>query len=137
MARPLKYQDPIKLQDRIDEYFERCDNRTRNEIVRTKDGVELVPVPWPIPYTIEGLAVWLDTNRQTLLNYSQKDAFFDVISRAKERIQANKVEGGLDGTYNPKMAEFMLKNNYGYMDKKEDDEEKDNTITINVVRKDG
>lgn len=111
MARPLKYEDIDKLKKDIEAYFAKCDARTKTII--GKDGMPF-ETPWPIPYTIEGLAVALDTNRQTLLNYASREPFFDVISRAKAKIQANKVEGGLDGSYNPKMATFMLINNYAY-----------------------
>ncbi|MHA1541416.1 MAG: terminase small subunit [Candidatus Hodarchaeales archaeon] len=37
--------------------------------------------------TITGLALALDTSRETLMNYESKDEFFDTIKRAKDRIQ--------------------------------------------------
>jgi hypothetical protein len=97
MARPLKFQSVEELQQKIDEYFEMCDEKGK-------------------PYTISGLAYYLDTNRQTLLNYEGRDEFFDTITRAKARIEAF-VEESL---WQPKIATgvmFNLKNNFGWQDK--------------------
>jgi hypothetical protein len=130
-GRPMKFKSPEELQDKIDRYFAECDKRTRKKYIPTKDGVEIFDEPWPKPYTVEGLAVALDTNRETLINYSKRDGFFDVISRAKEKIFANKVEGGLDRTYDPQMAKFMLKNNYGLTENTEQaTDDKNINITI-------
>lgn len=124
-GRPLKYSDPEKLQKDINAYFAKCDARTKTII--GKDG-QPFEVAFPIPYTIEGLAVALDVNRQTILNYEKNEQFFGIISRAKERIQANKVEGGLDGSYNPKMATFMLINNYKYSEQQKQDTQEHKVI---------
>ena len=131
-GRPLKFTDPAELQKKIDAYFARCDARTRPKYITTRDGVEIVDEPWPIPYTVEGLAVALDTNRETLINYSEKDSFFDVIARAKSKIFANKVEGGLDKTYDPQMAKFMLKNNYKLKENEDGGDAADKTVNINI-----
>lgn len=97
MARPLKFQSVEELQRKIDEYFEMCDEQGK-------------------PYTISGLAYFLGTNRQTLLNYEERDEYFDTIKRAKARIEAF-VEESL---WQPKIATgviFNLKNNFGWQDK--------------------
>lgn len=64
VGRPLKFGSVEKLQKQIDGYFKECD---------TKD----------IPYTITGLALALDTSRETLINYEKKEEYFDTIKRAK------------------------------------------------------
>lgn len=97
MARPLKFQNAEELQQKIDEYFEMCDEKGK-------------------PYTISGLAYFLGTNRQTLLNYEEREEFFDTITRAKAKIEAF-VEESL---WQPKIATgvmFNLKNNFGWQDK--------------------
>jgi hypothetical protein len=66
-----------------------------------------------------------------LINYSNKEDFFDVVKRAKQKILANKVEGGLDRTYDMGVAKFMLINNYGFKDKHETTED-DKNININI-----
>lgn len=131
-GRPLKFKDPVELEKKIEEYFKWCDGRTKEIIVNTKEGPKVEVVSFPRPYTVEGLAVYLETTTHTLMNYLEKDEFFTLITHAKERIRANKVEGGLDRTYDSGMAKFMLACNYGYSDKSDDD---DKEITVNIVRK--
>jgi hypothetical protein len=104
--RPLKFKTPEELQRKIDEYFDMCDENNK-------------------PYTISGLAYYLGTNRQTLLNYEERDEFFDTIKNAKARIEAF-VEESL---WTPKITAgviFNLKNNFGWNDKNE------NKVTINL-----
>lgn len=130
-GRPVKFKSPEELEKRIEAYFDYCDSRTRIKHLATKDGIHEVVESFPRPYTVEGLAVFLDTNRQTLLNYNDKEAFFYIIERARQRILANKVEGGLDRTYDSGVAKFMLINNYGLKDKHETTED-DKNININI-----
>ncbi len=37
--------------------------------------------------TITGLALHLDTSRETLMNYEERDDFFDTIKKAKDKIE--------------------------------------------------
>jgi hypothetical protein len=117
MSRPLKFQSVEELQEKIDEYFELCDNRTT--VALTKQG-KLIEVPDPRPYTVSGLALYLDTTRQGLINYENRDEFYDTIRRAKSKIEAFAEES----LWTPKVATgviFNLKNNFGWVDKSEVD----------------
>ena len=84
-----------------------------------------------IQSTGAGWHIVTKSNRQTLLNYNDKEAFFYIIERARQKILANKVEGGLDRTYDSGVAKFMLINNYGLKDKQETTED-DKNININI-----
>ena len=70
VGRPRKYKNVEELQLLIDEYFLTCDQMHR-------------------PYTITGLALFLDMDRQSLLRYEKEyeDEFCYTIKRAKERVQ--------------------------------------------------
>jgi hypothetical protein len=130
MSRPLKFESVEDLAERINEYFYSCD--TRLKTVFTKEG-ELIEVPDPKPYTISGLAYFLGTSRQTLLNYEDRDEYFDTIKNAKARIEMY-VEESL---WTPKIASgviFNLKNNFGWVDKSELDQSSkvDATITVKM-----
>ena len=72
------------------------------------------------PYTVTGLAVALDTTRDTLIDYQKKDEFSDTIKRAKEMCH-QYAEDSLFIGKNPIGAIFNLKNNYGWQDKQEVD----------------
>ncbi|GAF82824.1 unnamed protein product, partial [marine sediment metagenome] len=97
---PLKFESVEVLQVMIDEYFEKCDDDE-------------------IPYTITGLALALDCDRQTLLNYEQKEEFFGTIKKAKLRVENYLETKALKGDIVPVMTIFNLKNNFGWKDKNE------------------
>ena len=108
-GRPLKFKTAKELQSKIDDFFDQC---SINE---------------DIP-TITGLAVALKTNRQTLVNYSQKEQFVDTINGAKAKIEAGIQQLALKGLSNPALSIFTLKNNYGWKDKTE--VEQDTVLSI-------
>ena len=112
-GRPLKFPTPEAMQEKIDEYFKECDENTKAFI--TKDG-DVMEVPQPIPYTIEGLAVALGVDRVTLLNYEKRDEFFSTIRSAKDKVLRNMTERSLIGDNVASVSIFLLKNNYGYRD---------------------
>ena len=105
MGRPLKYGSPEELQSLIDDYF-------------TVTAIDQV--------TITGLALHLDTSRETLCNYELKDEFFDTIKKAKLRVEhAYELRGLKVGNA---FDIFRLKN-MGWNDKIE--QETSGSMTIN------
>lgn len=68
--------------------------------------------------TVSDLAVWLQTSRQTLINYTKKEAFFDTITRAKAIIHAH-AEQSLWKVKSVNGIIFNLKNNWGWKDQSE------------------
>lgn len=112
-GRPLKYKSAKTMQTDIDKYFKECD----------RDGR---------PYTVSGLAYALGTNRQTLLNYEEKDEFVDTIKRAKARIELYNEELLYSKDAPTAGVIFNLKNNYGWKDKQEIEAEVKNDMTITV-----
>ncbi|MCP3684802.1 MAG: hypothetical protein GY861_19205 [bacterium] len=122
-GRAKKYKSAEEVEEVIQIYFDECDNNTKE--VYDKKNQEVTTVAFPLPYTVEGLALALDfTSREALINYEKKkgyEEFFDTIKKAKLRIQQNKVVNGIAGTYNQAVTIFDLKNNHGYKDKNETD----------------
>lgn len=98
-GRPPKYKTKEEIQEKIDEYFKRCDDEHE-------------------PYTVTGLALALDIDRRTLLNYSDKDEFFPTIKKAKLRVE-NYLEKRLIKDSSTTGIIFNLKNNYDWRDKQE------------------
>lgn len=94
-GRPLKFKTVEELQERINSYF------------------ELTPKE---EWTITGLAYHLDTYRQTLLNYEERDEFLDAIKKAKL-----KVENGyeIDLKKNGRTGTIFALKNFGWQDKTE------------------
>lgn len=121
-GRAKLYETPEQLEKDIEEYFEWCD---KNPLIKIefigKEPTEC-HIPTPRPYTIEGLALHLDIDRKTLLNYTKKkgyEEFFHIVTRAKRKITQNNIEYGLVGAYNANLVKFLLANNTEYKDKTE------------------
>lgn len=106
-GRPLKFKSVEELQNAIDSYFLSCEDLE-------KEGFYIKPL------TITSLAVFLDTSRETLLNYEEKDEYFGTIKKAKEKIHAWTEEQLYRNTQVTGVI-FNLKNNYGWKDKTETD----------------
>lgn len=117
-GRPLKFKTVEDLQSKIDDYFRRCESTI---IFKKYDKDGNVIVELPTPPTITGLALALDTTRETLLDYEEKDGYSDAIKRAKLRCQNAVEENALVGTFNSTAAIFNLKNNFGWKDRTEID----------------
>ena len=100
-GRPAKFQSVEELQEKIDLYFVECK--------ANKDHP-----------CITGLALALETTRETLLDYEKNNpnlkAFSDTIKRAKLRCQNYAEQKLFDG--NCTGVIFNLKNNYGWRDEK-------------------
>jgi hypothetical protein len=70
VGRPLKFKTPKEIEDKANEYFNMCDEKGK-------------------PYTITGLAIALDTDRKTLINYGEKEEFFHTIKKVKQIVLKN------------------------------------------------
>lgn len=104
VGRPPKFTDVEEMQRKIDAYFASCHDNN-GKLIR--------------PYTITGLALALDTNRQTLLDYENKnDQFTDTIKKAKLRIE-NFAEEQLYTNKNTAGVIFNMVNNYGWVNRQE------------------
>ena len=103
VGRPRKYKNSEELQHLIDEYFSACDECKR-------------------PYTMTGLALYLDMDRRTLLRYEKEydDEYCITLTRAKERVQ-EFVECCLFKKGIAQGVIFNLKNNFGWEDRQEVD----------------
>ena len=103
-GRPLKFKSVEELQERIDEYF----------ALREEQG---------LPFTITGLALHLDTTRDTLCDYEKgsdrRKEFSDTIKKAKMRCE-DYAEKVLFTGKNQTGAIFALKN-FGWKDQQYQD----------------
>jgi len=112
-GRPLKFQSVQELQDRIDSSFSECEEKEK-------------------VVSVTGLALYLDTSRETLLDYQEKPEFSDAIKKAKLRCENWVEEGALSNKVNATSAIFNLKNNFGWKDKQE--MEHSGGVTVNLIK---
>lgn len=97
MARPKLYENKEQVQLIIDSYFSLC-----NQLEK--------------PYTMSGLANALNMSRQSLINYSKDDEFFDTIKKARAEVEQQLEENALMGKANSTFTIFNLKNNFNWKD---------------------
>lgn len=130
VGRPLKFKSAKELQQKIDEYFELCFEEEWHQDNSKDGGGRWVPVlnrfneivKYQVkPFTISGLALYLDTNRQTLLNYEHQEQYFDTITRAKAKIENYAEEQLFDkSARNINGIQFNLNNNFKKWSNKQD-----------------
>lgn len=130
-GRPLKFTTPRDLQEAIDTYFNSCLTPALNEDGSCQTDKNGNVIYEQIkPYTITGLAVALDTNRQTLLTYAERADFSDIIARAKEKCE-NYAEMSLFDRNKARGAEFVLNTSYkGWVPKRE----VESTTPVNLLQ---
>lgn len=110
VGKPLKYKTVEEMQVLIDGYFKKqVDNEK--------------------PLTVTGLARALGMTRQGLVEYEARDGFGDAIKEAKMIVQEFSEET-LYTARNPVGAIFNLKNNWGWKDKHEVDNNLSGGVTI-------
>jgi hypothetical protein len=101
-GRPLKFDSVEQFESMIQNYFDICKEEKR-------------------PPTITGLALHLGTTRETLREYKERPEFVDSIKYALSYCESWLEENALMNKSNPTFTSFVLKNNYGWVDKKEID----------------
>jgi len=99
VGRPLKYETPEQMKEAIDAYFAECIEKEK-------------------PPTIAGLAYALDMTTETLRAYGEKNEFSATIQKAKQLVEIYLEEGLVQGRAAAGII-FNLKNNFGWVDKKE------------------
>ena len=111
LGRPKLYDSVEDMKKDIEKYFKECDKKGK-------------------PYTMSGLANALDMSRQSLINYSNDDNFFDTIKKARFKVEQQLEENALIGTSNATFTIFNLKNNFGWVDKQEQEITSKNRFNI-------
>lgn len=94
-GRPLKFETLDDLTNKADLYFQQTPEEE---------------------WTITGLALALDTSRETLMNYEERPEYFDAIKKYKEMIH-NAYEKDL--RKKGRSGDIFALKNFGWTDKKE------------------
>lgn len=113
MARPTILTAELKEKAKL--YILECEDKevdyhkTRGE---KSDGFErIIKVKLP---TIEGLALYLGINRDTLYDWETKDSeFSDILNTLRAKQADMLINNGLSGNYNPTIAKVLL-TKHGY-----------------------
>lgn len=109
-GRPTKLTDEI-VQKALDYVFV---NKEDEGAGWTADG-SVIP-------TIEGLAIYLQINRDTLYDWAEKNNdFSDILDEVKKQQASMLINLGLSGKYNSTITKLML-SKHGYTEKTEVDQ---------------
>jgi hypothetical protein len=124
IGRPPKYQTAEQMQHAIDLYFLACKAHQKGEHDLfdglSDEDMKIINSVDDMYPSVTGMAILLGfTSRNALLNYEEKDEFIGTIKAAKLRIE-NAIEQRLF-FQNATGSIFNLKNNYGWVDKTEQD----------------
>ena len=124
-GRPLKFENKEILGQKIQAYFNSCfEDKWIDEEARDENGIKQYdktgkiiykPIKKKVqiePITITGMAIALDTIRQTLLNLEATNEFFDTIKKAKDFIESYVENGTLSGKIPVAAGIFNLLNNW-------------------------
>lgn len=104
MSRPVEYNQ--EYVENAKKYLESCIDRPADKDSDIKASVK-------IP-TIEGLAVYLGINKDTVYDWEKKyDEFSVVISKLRGEQADRLINNGLSGSYNPTIAKVLL-TKHGY-----------------------
>lgn len=139
-GRPLLFETVEDLIKAIQSYFDSCWTQKLNiygaPIFKKDENSKKTnePVLYQFkPYTVSGLAVYLNTSRETLINYEKRGEYFDTIKKAKDICHAY-AEEQLFQARNATGAIFNLKNNYGWKDEvKYDHTSKGKSIAPKII----
>lgn len=112
-GRPKKFSAVEVMQNKIIDYFPYC-----------KEAEEIPDV--------EGLCVYLDICRDTLIEYQKQREFSDTIKKAKVKIFALKKQLAMKGKMNPAVFIFDAKNNHDYVEKVESNIIQDKPFEVHI-----
>lgn len=97
-GRPRAFNSVEELESKINDYFEYCNKENK-------------------PYTMSGLAYYLDVDRKTIVNYTKDEDYFPTIKKARDRVQMQLEENALMNISNSTFTIFNLKNNFDWKDR--------------------
>lgn len=115
MARPIEYSP--KFVKEAEKYLKSCKDSLQKLKVEENEingAVKFKFVPKVKIPTIEGLALVLEINRDTVYEWeSSYPEFSDIISKLRQKQAEALIAGGLSGQYNPLISKVLL-TKHGY-----------------------
>ena len=111
VGRPRKFTTPEQLYEECCAYFDHTWNSywPKNKVVRGSNGKPtVVTIKYPVPFTIQGLCLWLGVGRQTFKDYGKRAEFSGVIGWVETAIYAQQIEGAMLGFFSTRIVARRL-----------------------------
>ena len=137
-GRDKIFTEPKTLWEEACKYFKWCDEHPwyKNEVIKGGSMAgEIKPVAIERPYLIEGLTLFLNVSLQYFDNFErnldpenneQHKDFVLVVSRIRETIRRQKLEGAAVGAFNP----MIISRIEGLRDRQEINQTSDIKVTV-------
>lgn len=128
VGRKRLFATPEILREECYKYFEHTDARKWYKVDYKGKDVERVEIPTDTPYTLHGLCLFLNIDRQTWINYRNSIDLFEVVKEIDDIIYLQKFEGATVGVYNSS----IIARDLGLVDKTENESKikVEETVTI-------
>lgn len=113
-GRPLEYNDEVV--SKTNEYIDSCEDEENQYLSGLSvKGTELYKTKLKVNLpTIEGLALYLEVNRDTIYDWEGKyKEFSDILGKLRAKQAKCLIDNGLSGDYNPTIAKVLL-TKHGY-----------------------
>lgn len=117
VGRPCIFDTPEEMEVEIQAYYKWIEENPfyERKVFCSEGQIVEADLPKMRPLTIEGLALFLGMTYQSWLNYCQKPEFFEVTTRACEKIANDQFAGAASGFLNANIIARKL----GLADKQE------------------
>jgi hypothetical protein len=107
-GRPPAFENPEALLDEVNAYFKFVEENPLKEaqLIKTKvdrdtEEVNVYSLNKMRAMTIAGLCNFIGISIETFYDYEKKPGFFEVITRARQIMYSQKLEGAAAGMLNP------------------------------------
>lgn len=116
-GRDKIFSTPEELWDAAVDYFKATKERKRTiHEVHGKDATRC-DIEREVPFTMQGLYLFLDTNAETWRKYRERKDFVEIIARIEEIIYQDKFEGASVGQFN----QSIIARDLGLVDKRQEE----------------
>ena len=113
-TKDTAFNDPKELQERVDAYFQHCEES--KTVYELKNGDIKIRQEFP---SMVGLALWLGVHKDTLYSYiyqeekvaledSVNKAISETLSRARDTIKRSYIQASMSGDADSRIAGMLL-----------------------------
>lgn len=139
-GRELAFKTPLVLAEKCQDYFNYIDDNPWYKIDFKGPRLKRVDVPCAVPYSLEGLLVYLGVSsafwrnfrnglsEKKTLSKNEKDGFCSVLESVEHVIRTRKFNGGAVGVFNSRLMAFDL----GYI-KRENEMGENVGTSLNII----
>jgi len=132
-ATRKKFDTPLELAKRADEYFEFVEQRRVRNEKKNETRAQNMPYVKDDPMTMEDFICFIGMAKSTYYEYEKRPGFKEVCETVKNKIISGVLSGSLKGEYNSNIASLYLTNISEFKDVSTVEQKKEIDHTIQIV----